>query len=284
MIKLKNLDNEYPSNTGHKWTDNDEKILLDKLNDNIDIKIIAQLLNRSVCSINCRRKEIAYKMHLKNISIEEIIEKTKLDKNYITYIIEKKQNYVSKKEKITEPINLNSKDEILEMKKDIKKLKNTIYIGDKNFLQILMLPITYQEKIIKDIEKIKTELSSYSKLIQVQIDSLNQLVKNITINSNDDYNNVNIDTYNGYSSVCSDVCSLSESDIDEDNKYNIVSIKNIDYIEEDGNYYSIDTSGKKDCLCYITDANGKIKKYKDKNFIIKEPVMTMLSKSSGINN
>ena len=162
------------------------------------------------------------------------------------------------------------------MKKDIKKLKNTIYIGDKNFLQILMLPITYQEKIIKDIEKMKIELSSYSKLIQVQIDSLNQLVKD-TKDSNNDFILDDANESNNESD------SSNGSDTEEEQvKHNIVSIKNIDYIEEDGNYYSIDTIGQKDCLCYTTDASGKIKKYRD--ILIKEPLMTMLSMSSGRNN
>jgi type I restriction enzyme S subunit len=152
-----------------------------------------------------------------------------------------------------------------------------VYSKDLKNLIILVPSLEDQEKIIKDIEKIESEQSSYAeyaKLIQVQIDSLNQLVKNITENCND-----------GYSSICSndDSCSSTNgSDAEEDNKHNIVSIKDIDYIEEDSNYYSIDTSGQKDCLCYTTDASGKIKKYKD--ILIKEPLVTMLSMSSGRNN
>jgi hypothetical protein len=64
-------------------------------------------------------------MYLKNISIEEIIEKTKFDEECIKQIIDKRKNYNSKKITYTKkPISLES--EIAEMKNDIKELKITI--------------------------------------------------------------------------------------------------------------------------------------------------------------
>jgi len=159
-------------------------------------------------------------------------------------------------------------------------------------LLILVPSLEDQEKIIKDIEKIESEQSSYAeyaKLIQVQIDSINQVIKNISLNSDNDLllddvcDNNSVSSNDDKSISSGDSESSDCSDTEEDIKHNIVTIKDIDYIEEDGNYYSIDTNGKKDCLCYTTDSNGKIKKYK--NILIKEPlVMTMLSKSSGRNN
>ena len=125
MLKSQNPDKEYPSNIGLKWFEDEETILLEELNKNTDIEIIAQNHNRTIGGINSRRKEIAYKMYLKNISIEEIIEKTKLDEECIKQTIDKRKNYNSKK--ITEtknPISLES--EIAEMKNEIKELKNTI--------------------------------------------------------------------------------------------------------------------------------------------------------------
>jgi len=77
---------------------------------------------------------------------------------------------------------------------------------------------------------------------------------------------------------------ISEEELDlqeEDIKHNIVSINNIDYIEENGNYYSIDSNRQKDCLCYTTDDKGKIKKHKHKNIIIKEPLEMMFAPTSG---
>jgi hypothetical protein len=125
MLKLQNPDKEYPSNIGLKWFEDEETILLQELNKNIDIETIAQNHNRTIGGINTRRKEIAYKMYLKNISMEEIMEKTKLDEGCITQTIDKRKKYNSKNMTETKnPISLES--EITEMKNDIKELKNTI--------------------------------------------------------------------------------------------------------------------------------------------------------------
>lgn len=125
MIKSQNPDKEYPSNLGQKWTDEEETALLDALNKNIDIEIIAQNHNRTKGGIYSRRQHIAYKMYLKNISIEQIIEKTKLDEKCIKKIIEKKENYTPTAIQETKnPLSLES--EVSELKNEIKDLKNTI--------------------------------------------------------------------------------------------------------------------------------------------------------------
>ena len=82
-LKSKNPDKEYPSNTGQKWTEEEEKILIEELNKNIDIELIAKTHNRTTGGIEARRKEIAYKMYRNNASME-IIEKTKLTEYQIT--------------------------------------------------------------------------------------------------------------------------------------------------------------------------------------------------------
>ena len=79
MLKLQNPDKEYPSNMGLKWFEDEEALLLEELKQNIDIETIAQNHNRTKGGINARRREIAYRMYLKNMSIEEIMEQTKLD-------------------------------------------------------------------------------------------------------------------------------------------------------------------------------------------------------------
>jgi hypothetical protein len=73
MLKSQNPDKEYPSNIGVKWFEDEETILLEELNKNMDIEIIAQNHNRTIGGINSRRREIANKMYLKNISIYNII-------------------------------------------------------------------------------------------------------------------------------------------------------------------------------------------------------------------
>ena len=127
ILKSQNPDKEYPSNTGQKWTDEEETLLLEELSKTIDIQAIAQWHNRTTGGINARRKEIAYKLYINNNSMEEIILKTKLYEDQILEIIKRRQNNVKKCKSVTEmkkPFSIES--EINEMKNDIKELKNTI--------------------------------------------------------------------------------------------------------------------------------------------------------------
>jgi hypothetical protein len=136
MIRISNEDKEYPSNMGQKWSNEEEILLLEELNNNIDIGIIAEKHNRTIGGINSRRREIAYKMYLKKISIEEIIKQTKLDYDFIEQTIQKRQNNNSKKIKTKELdnifISINKNDyielqnDVKYMKTDIKQIKNTL--------------------------------------------------------------------------------------------------------------------------------------------------------------
>lgn len=127
IVRISNEDRD--SNMGQKWSDEEEILLLEELNNNIDIEIIAQKHNRTIGGINSRRREIAYKMYLKNVSIEEIIRQTKLDNNSIEEII-KRQNNNSKKEIDNVFINKNDyielQNDVKNMKNDIKQIKNTL--------------------------------------------------------------------------------------------------------------------------------------------------------------
>ena len=68
----------------------------------------------------------AYNMYVKRASIEEIIIKTKLDKEQIMETITRKENS-QKKVKITQkPKKVSLENEIIEMRNEIKELKNTI--------------------------------------------------------------------------------------------------------------------------------------------------------------
>ena len=132
MLKMQNPDKEYISNTGLKWFEDEENILLEELNKNIDIETISQNHKRTIGGINSRRREIAYRMYLKNISMEEIIEKTKLDVETINQTIDRRKNYNSKKlENVTETVienkkSLVTKNEYLEISQDIFNIKNDI--------------------------------------------------------------------------------------------------------------------------------------------------------------
>ena len=129
MVRISNEDTEYPSNMGQKWSDEEEILLLEELNNNIDIGIIAQKHNRTIGGINSRRQEIAYKMYVKNVSIEEIIKQTKLDYNCIEQTIQKKQNKNTKNTKTKEVDNIFisiNKNDYTELQNDIKNTKNDI--------------------------------------------------------------------------------------------------------------------------------------------------------------
>ena len=121
IIKSQNPDKPYPSNVGKKWTDQEEILLLEELDKNININIIAQNHNRMIGGIISRQKEIAYKMYLKNYSIGEIVQKTKLDNESIKQIIE-----IKNKKNQPEPKQFLIENEIVEIKNDIKELKNVI--------------------------------------------------------------------------------------------------------------------------------------------------------------
>ena len=136
-IKNDSLDGSTNSNIGKKWTDDEETLLLEELNNNIDIEIISQKHGRTIGSINSRRKEIACKMYTNNISMEEIIEKTKLFRGTIKRSIEKKinetsqkqsnsNNFYKKKNKIEEPDYVKIQKDIDEIKQDIKKLSSNM--------------------------------------------------------------------------------------------------------------------------------------------------------------
>ena len=129
-VRVSNKDKEYPSNMGQKWTDEEETLLLEQLNNNIDIETIAQKHNRTIGGINSRRQEIAYKMHIKNVSIEEILNRTKLDYNCIEQIIQKKTISNSKKIKTkTKEIDLFisiNKNDYTELQNDVKNMSNDI--------------------------------------------------------------------------------------------------------------------------------------------------------------
>jgi hypothetical protein len=129
MVRISNEDKEYPSNMGQKWSDEEETLLLEELNNNIDIETIAQKHSRTIGGINARRQEIAYKMYLKKISTEEIIKQTKLDYVSIKQTIEKKQSNNSKKIKTKEIDNVFisiNKNDYIELQNDVKKMKNDI--------------------------------------------------------------------------------------------------------------------------------------------------------------
>ena len=133
MIRISNEEKEYPSNMGQKWTDEEERLLLEEINNNIDIGTIAQKHDRTIGGIESRRRQIAYNMFLEKKSVEEIIKKTKLDYDCIKQTIEKKSNEKNtnnrKKHKDTQIDNILitiNKSDYVELQNDVKQMKTDI--------------------------------------------------------------------------------------------------------------------------------------------------------------
>jgi hypothetical protein len=129
IVKTKNPDKHYPTNMGQKWTTEEENILLQELDENINVEIIAQTHNRTVGGIKGKQRTIAYNMYIKKVPIEEIIKKTKLDKEQImeTIITKKKSQKIKKtQDQQIELKKVSLENEIIEMKSEINELKKTI--------------------------------------------------------------------------------------------------------------------------------------------------------------
>lgn len=143
LIQKTNPNGHYPSNIGKKWDDEEETLLLEELQQNMDVEMIAQKHGRTIGSIISRRKNIVHKLYNNNISIEDIMNKTKLTDEQIKEIIRRKygsmndiileseENYIniSKIKKYINKIqnNINKiQDDINELNNDINELKKII--------------------------------------------------------------------------------------------------------------------------------------------------------------
>jgi hypothetical protein len=132
-LKIENPDTSQPSNHGKLWTTEEENTLLQELDKNINIEIIAENHNRTVSGIRGKQRNIAYNMYVKNVAIDEIMRATKLDKQQIMETVTKKQMSCKKVKTAPEPI-LQPKKIVLEKKiteismlrSEIKELKNKV--------------------------------------------------------------------------------------------------------------------------------------------------------------
>ena len=91
MFQFQNLDKLAPSNMGKKWNQEEENTLFDELEKNLDMTEIAQNHKRTVGAISFRLEDIAYKMHSKEVPMDEITRKTRLTEERITETIQKRQ-------------------------------------------------------------------------------------------------------------------------------------------------------------------------------------------------
>jgi predicted nucleic acid-binding Zn-ribbon protein len=117
---------QLPENVGTKWTQTEENLLLEELNQNIDVATIAKNHNRTVGGINARRKVIAYKLFTKSVSMDDIINKTKLNKEQIEEEIKKREPVAAATTTAIEstPEKFTLENEITQIKNDIRELNN----------------------------------------------------------------------------------------------------------------------------------------------------------------
>ena len=155
MIKNLSPEKDYPSNFCQKWTNEEENIMLEELNKNLDIDTIAQNHSRTVGGIRARVRQLAYEMYLKNISLEEISEKTKLNETSIKEVIDFRQK-----------CNKNKKTE--KVKNDKKTTDNILISIKQNDYNELKTELTQVNTELTDIKKeIKDMKSSISELIDM---------------------------------------------------------------------------------------------------------------------
>lgn len=125
-------DKEFPPSFGQKWTEHEENKLLEELKANIDLETIANNHSRTVGGIQSRRAEIAYSMYLKDVSMDEIMKKTKLKNEIIQQIIDRRQKGSNKESNDSKNKNTSLKTtslmetEIAELKNEIKGLKDAM--------------------------------------------------------------------------------------------------------------------------------------------------------------
>ena len=188
--KKSNYNSALRPNVGKLWSDNEENLLLEELNDDIDIETIAENHGRKKGGIMARQREIAYKMYKKDISIEEIIKKTKLDNESINKIIERKENrYFKQKEVDNISININKNDyielrnNIYELKNEINSLRNTT----EELVEIIKDNKISIERINKKLFKYRNELKLSNESMLKEKISLNY-VRNNNCNSLDNLN------------------------------------------------------------------------------------------------
>ena len=139
-----------------------------------------------------------------------------------------------------------------------------------------------QEEIVNKIEELELETShynQYTKMLQTELDNINEIINIMTIKSNNsDQEQINqsenledSEENSDNQSECleeSEENSDNQSEKSKDNNKQIIEYKNKTYILENDKIYKINKNGNKDKQ-YGTLINGKVKKIKsDKEIII----------------
>lgn len=134
--KMANPDKDIPANMGSKWTDAEERALLDSTRKNLDIEEIAKKHGRTQGAISARLEVVAMRMYEENRYDTEYIEEvTKMNESRIQEAIYKKNkskgsgygsgNYYETKNTRYVEIDIIKKD-LQKYYEELKELKDTI--------------------------------------------------------------------------------------------------------------------------------------------------------------
>lgn len=158
LLQKMNPGKEYPANTGVKWTDEEDKILLAEIASDIDYNIIADNHKRTVGGIHARRREIAFKMYCSCMSIDEISRKTKLPPDEINLTISRRKEPVEKKKKSDAiiDINLSGQNDLTQLKSELVGIKSDI-VSMRNEIFELKKTINGLAEMLKLVYEFETE-------------------------------------------------------------------------------------------------------------------------------
>ena len=135
IVKSKNPDKEYPSALGKLWTSEEDTQLLEELSQNLDKEEIAKNHNRTIGGINSRIRDVAYKMYKNNMSVEEIMEKTKLVEEQVSALSQKRRRRTNSRSNTTRTDDNNTN--ISHLENDIVELKEQLRIVNEKLSSVL---------------------------------------------------------------------------------------------------------------------------------------------------
>jgi len=139
-----------------KWTTNEQLQLLKEIKEGLNYDEISNIHNRTPYMIEKRLKHISLKMYQKNIDINEIIKKTKLEQQVIIDYIHTLKNKEFKKNKNIFHINYNEEKSLNLLFDDFidksYKMKDDVYTYEKSYSGIIIH--TFLSSIHTGIKKI----------------------------------------------------------------------------------------------------------------------------------
>lgn len=258
---IKENPDKYPAKLGNPWTEKDDKLLFDLIDNNKSINEIAQILQRTNGGIYGRLKRFALSEFDEGEYIEDIQKKIKIKSiSDISKWVEKDEpkndnNIISKKK-----ISSNSKDYIFELNDRITKIENKLGIVNNNQQNILSFDYLTKKYTVVDnqiyIIDDKNNLAEYiGKYNDGNIKIKREIyykIKNIILK-----NIINIDT-NEKDNLLSNIdCNYDDKEYIEEDEF----IENDDKLDIEDNYETINYEGEN----YYLDGKKVYKIKKDKS-------------------